>query len=146
MTVPAGPSQTASTGISGFGTAIGYVDSTGGTVTWFANVQDVAGPDGKVSDNEKTHMQSPDGYREFVPGLIDAGEVTFTIQYQKAQETAVLALLRLSKTFWLRFPDGSGLSFPGYINGFGNKNPMDAVITQDMKVKVAGKPTFEAAA
>jgi hypothetical protein len=145
MANPAGPSQVASTGISGFGTAVGYQDSTGGTVTWFANLQNVGGPDAKDKDVDLTHMFSPEGWEEQVPGLINGGNVSITIQYEKTQEAAVLALLRVKKTFWILYPDGAGLSFPGYINGFGQKSEKDSAITQDITIKVAGKPTFSAA-
>lgn len=120
-----------------------------------AEVQNVDGPGITRDSVEITHLNSDGGWREFMPGLKDGGELSFTLQFEPKEVTHGMVnglLKQLSdsdiRVFKLVFPDGINEAsstvwdFPGFITNFSAAIPMDDKITADVTIKVAGKPTL----
>lgn len=85
---------------SGFGTLLKIGDGGGTEVfTTIAEIKQIQGPKEKADTYDATNMNSPStgtsGFREFVPGLIDAGEIVITGNY-----TSVASQDALRTTFW----------------------------------------------
>lgn len=131
------------------GNAVDY--QTSSTWTSFAKVLEIKPPGLKSDDIETTHLESPDEMKDFEPGLGDAGESTFKLQWDAAQNATVMNLFRTKRGFRvvyadLPYPSGSKLRFNGWINGIeGETIQKDNVVEATVTVRVVGKPDFQAA-
>ena len=122
-------------------------------VTWtpIAKVLELKIPALKSDDIETTHLESPDEFREFEPGLADADTSTMKIQWDAAQNATLMSMFRVKKGFRityadLPYPSGSKLRFNGWINGIeGETIQKDNVVEATITVRVVGKPDFQAA-
>ncbi|MBZ5566570.1 MAG: hypothetical protein LAN64_01835 [Acidobacteriia bacterium] len=108
----------------------------------------------KADTVDVTNMQSPDGFREFISGLRDAGEVSCTVNFvvDDAVASQVEGLFNSGERRNWKIvvpPAASEISSPGYwsfkaiVNAYG-----DATLTPDkgisvtFKLKISGKYTF----
>lgn len=71
---------------------------------------------------DSTTLDSSGGYREFIQGFKDSGEVTLT-GYLDASLTAQATMRTLYGTgangyFWVTFPDQTTVAFTGYVKGY----------------------------
>lgn len=123
-------------------TSIGYGSSLKLEAVVVAEVYEINGPSIEGSDVEATHMDSPSGYREYIPGLLDPGAVDITLNYTKAQCAALIAVFRQKKNWTITYPDASTWTFTGYLNAFGPSDPVDDRMTIAVTIKLAGAPTF----
>jgi hypothetical protein len=139
-----------------FGSALLW-DPAGGTVyVAIGQVKDIAGPTIARGDIDVTDHDSSLGYREFLPGLVDGGNYTFTIGWD-SQNTAHLQGVGTGllgdleqdgctlSTFEHTLTQCAGtavLTFAGYVNAFAMNNPVEGEVTADVGVKISGKPTM----
>jgi hypothetical protein len=103
-----------------------------------------------------TDHDSASGYREFLPGLADGGDVTFSIGFDTANAvhkgTAGTGLLGSFESDGCTMPaweltlntcTGTGIwTFDGYPNSMGFSEPIEGENTADVGVKITGKPTL----
>ncbi|WP_455156018.1 phage tail tube protein [Sphingomonas zeae] len=135
-------------------TDIGFLTVFGKVVanvfTAFAEVTDLNLPELSRDSKEFTHFGSPDGYREFKPGLSDAGEASLTYNLIPGlADDAVIAAHLASKAVeaWrVQFPNGAKLDFNGFATKHGRATPMEDKMTGSATFKVSGKPTLTPAA
>lgn len=127
--------------LHGYGTTLS--GSVSGTI---AEIRSIGLPDQKVDDIDVTTMASPDKYKQFIAGLIDAGVITMQLLYTKAVYLQVQNALGTSQTWTITLPDGSTFVGNGYINAQGGESPHDEKISQTVGLKLSGKPVFTAAA
>lgn len=119
--------------------------------TTIAEVTDITGP-GLVQDPlDVTSHESPGAFREFVGGLLDGGEVTFTINYvptaaTQDASTGLIAdmIARIVRNFQLVFPDvgATTWSFAALITAFEPAEPVDDRLSAEVTLKVTGQPTL----
>jgi predicted secreted protein len=77
-----------SNAVFGQGTLVKRGDGAGSEVfTTIAEVGTITGPSQRSEFIDVTSQDSVSGYREFVSGLIDPGEITFTANYIPANAT-----------------------------------------------------------
>lgn len=137
----------ASSGISGFGVTLSISDTSGGSYTAVGEILGVTGPGISMDPVELTHASSDNGFRERVSGLADAGEITFDINFVKAQMTTLYGYIRTTKWWKVTLPDsGSTWVCAGQITGIENEAPIDDRVTASITVQLTGKPTFTAGA
>ena len=139
-------------GISAFGTLLKIGD--GGdpeTFTAIAEVSSISGPGLSLDTIDVTHHSSTAGWREFVGGLLDAGEVSFDINYLPTDAThdASTGLIkdmtdRTVRNFQLVFPDASNTtwSFSALVTGFEPSEPVDDKLAASVTLKLTGQPTL----
>jgi predicted secreted protein len=119
--------------------------------TTIAEVTDITGP-GLVQDPlDVTSHESPGAFREFVGGLLDGGEVTFTINYVPTAathdaSTGLIAdmIARIIRNYQLVFPDvgATTWSFSALIAAFEPAEPVDDRLSAEVTLKVTGQPTL----
>lgn len=132
----------------GFGTAVGYGDTQGGSFTDVSELVDVKLPKIEVNDVDLTHHGITDFFRDFTPGLGNAGEIVMKLLFDKAQQDALYGLIRTTKWWRINFPLAEGEITPscwkcqGYIKGVENMNPLDDKMEADFTVKLRGKPAW----
>lgn len=115
--------------------------------TAIANLVDIPNPGGpEAEDIDISHMLSPEQYEEFAAGWANSGEAALTIQYEKTQAAALIALFRTRKTWRVTFLDNSVWCFQGYIKAYGKETPRKEYIRQTITLKLSGKPQYNAAA
>ena len=129
----------ASEGISGFGTTLaGLAAGTLGHITSLS----VGGL--TAADLNRTTMDSPSGWEEFIAGLKNAGELTVDLLYETDNHDVVQGALGTSDTWTITLPEASTFVCAGYVNNLGLEIPMDDLISQSLTIKLSGLPAFTA--
>lgn len=141
------------TSISAFGSLLKIGDGGNGAevFTTIAQVNSLSGPGLTMDPIDVTHHGSTAGWRQFVGGLFDAGEVTFEINYDPVAAThdASTGLLsdmegRTVRNFQLVFPDAGATTwgFAALVTAFEPGMPIDDKLSASVTVKVSGQPTL----
>lgn len=128
----------------GYGSRLAY-SLSGSSYTDVAQVEDITGPSIKVDSVEVTNQDSASAAKEFISGLIDAGELTFSIVYLKTIVTAVYALIRTTYYWKVTLTDSSTWVCQGFLTAIEPGVPVGDKIGVNFTVKFTGKPTFTAA-
>lgn len=102
----------------------------------------IDGPQIQVGDVDVTHLQSPNQFREFLPGLGDGGVLNMEANYTKAQMNTLYGFLRVTKPWRILFSDGSKWDLNGYINAISTTAPLEDESAMPFSIKVTGKPVF----
>ncbi len=135
-------------------TDIGFLTVFGKMVanvfTPLAEVTELNLPELTRDSKEFTHFGSPDGYREFKPGLSDPGEVSFTYNLIPGlADDAVISAHLATKAVepWrIQFPNGAKLDINAFATKHGRATPMEDKMTGSATMKVSGKPVLTPAA
>ncbi len=137
--------------LSGFGTLLKIGD--GGSpenFTTIAEVQDIGGPAFSLDAVEITHHGSG-GWREYIAGLLDAGEISFDLNFEPTETTHgyTAGLLKdmtdkTTRNFQLVFPDAGNTTweFAALITGFEVNEPVGDKISASITLKITGQPTL----
>ena len=138
--------------ISAFGTLLKIGD--GGdpeSFTTIAEVKDISGPSLSLATEEITNHSSPGGWREFIGTLLDAGEVTFDINFIPTHSThnASTGLIadmvnKVKRNFQLVFPDAGNTTwnFTALITGFELSEPVEGTLSASVTLRITGQPTL----
>lgn len=114
-------------------TAIGGLTSIGG-IEISADTVDV------------TALDSEGGYREFLAGFKDAGDVSLEgyLDDEDAGQAASYTALESGEVqkCEIAFPNGSKWTFDGIVTGFSTSAALEDAVSFSATVKVSGKPTF----
>ncbi len=108
--------------------------------TAIANVVDVSDPKAQIAHVETTNYSSTD--KEFIPGMLDNGQLTLKLNYAEPSYSAIIALLKVTSMFQITKADGSTLAFAGFIDSMSGTNPIDNRLEQDVSIKVTGTVTY----
>lgn len=139
--------------------------------TAMGEVHDFSGPELERSMAEVTHLNSDDGFREFVPGWIDPGSIEFTCNYVPGNAAQITFLAtttgtaitnvttsfpmqyNAAPTYWsITFSDGAATSsfsnivFGGHWQGWSWSIPFDDRVTARGRIKLTGMHTLTTAA
>lgn len=140
-------------GISAFGTLLKIGDGGSPTesFTIIAEVTNIGGPSLSLDQIEITHHSSTGGWKEFIGGLLDGGEVSFDINYDPVGAThdATTGLIadivaRTKRNFQLVFPDTGNTtwSFTALVTKFEPSEPVGDKLAASVTLKVSGQPTL----
>lgn len=131
----------------GYGSHFDILTSTGPDVwTKIGEQMNIKPPAVKADTHDATHSASPGGYREFIPGLVDGGEVSFDVNYVPGDATIVTAMTYLRSVITARvvLPNGYIWNFSGILTEFAPDAPLDGKMVMSVSVKVSGVPTLDA--
>lgn len=140
------------TNYDAFGTTLRLGGTTASTGTAIAQVTNISGPGLSADTIDVTSHDSTTGYRQFLQGLKDGGEVTLDINYdptgathkntsggllyefeQGTQNNYALVFSDSSTTVWV---------LPAIVTGFEPSAPMDNKLSASVTLKISGKPTL----
>lgn len=120
--------------------------------TAIGNLINVGGPELTRDGLDISTMDSPNKFREFLPGMLDAGEITMEVNYDgTASGTADVLATKLTAsnlTVTVRFGDHTTPSSEsnwkslGAITNLGNAIPFDDKVTQSITIKLSGVATY----
>lgn len=127
-------------------TAIGYTTTLKLGAATLATVVSIDGPKLEVDSIDTTHLSSTAAYRTFIAGMIDPGEVSCEIQYDKTQQATLLSNLaaRAASTWTITSPDSSTWVFSGFIKNLENNYTIDDVMMSNITLQISGQSVFTA--
>jgi predicted secreted protein len=143
-----------SNAIPAFGTKLKRGDGgTPETFTDVAEVTDLSGPEMSAEEADvTTHATgSASPWREIIPTLLDAGEVSLSLSFLPgtAGHKALLSdfLNRVKRNWQIVFPDAGATtwSFSAYVMNISPAEPIDDALTAEMTLRVTGAPTIPTA-
>lgn len=131
---------------------IGYggsveVQTPGSPEDWFelGEVTNITPPSESVDVIDATHMASPNRYREFIQGLIDAGEASIDLQWVPGATTDdyVFAWRQSGETRNMRITTNNNTTytFPSFVTGWQPQVPLADKMTATLTAKAAGAIT-----
>jgi predicted secreted protein len=130
--------------ISGKGTILKYAAGT--TV---GELSSITGPSIAAETIDVTSHESADGFREFIGGLRDGGEISIEGNFiqDDAGQLALLASLNSGavESFVILFTDSAQFAMSGIVTAFEVGAPMDDKISFSATIKISGKPVFTGA-
>ncbi len=140
----------ASQGVIGYGTLVKRGDGGSPEVfTTIAEVIEVGTPEQETSDIEFTHMESPNSFKEYKPGLKEPGEVSMkcnavlTNSTQNATTGIIADQLNGTTRNWkIVFPDLTTCSFSGYVKKVKVEPPINDRETLSFTIKISGPATW----
>lgn len=112
-----------------------------------SEVRNITGPQRQAATIEVTNMDSPDQYREYITSFLDAGAVTFDMNFTNvATQQSVISDLesRVKRNFELIFTTAAGdvtYSFAGFVTKFDNNFQMAQQILANVEIKITGPVT-----
>lgn len=117
-----------------------------------AEVKSIDGPQLAAEAVEATHLKSKNGFREYVGGIKDGGEITLTINFIMSNAThgagaGILAdwnadAVMPTVTWDLVWPNGSVWTFPAIQTGWSSGAEVDGILEAEITLQVAGAPTI----
>lgn len=139
----------------GYGTVLERLTNATSPQVWqrIAERINLSGPSMSRDTPDVTHMDSPGGWREFIPGLKDGGEIQIegNLVPEDPSQNADTGLLNEFESdvrgHWrLVFPlSGSPpvvWEFDAIMSGFETDIPVDDKMTFTATLKISGKPTL----
>ncbi len=137
--------MTATQAFIGYGSVVEMADPAAPTIfTYLSESKSITLPSDATDQVDATHMQSPNRTKEFIPGIVDAGEFSFESNYVPGSATDVALEAAKGKTRIVRvtFPNGRQLIFNAFVLNYDKTLPMDDVATATVTFKVSGAPTL----
>ncbi|MGI5347045.1 phage tail tube protein [Streptomyces sp. CA-250714] len=134
-------------GIDAFGIALQRSDMapTTPTFTAIANVTNIEGPEIERDTYDVTSHDGVDGWRDFIGGLKDGGEVTLEVNYDPRVHDDLIADFEDTdpRDYKIVFPKSLGSwQIKALLTGFSSEAPVDGKLAAELKLKVSGKPTI----
>ena len=128
----------ASAGIHGHGATLSIA------ATAVGNIISISGPEITRDSLDISTMDSPTKHMEFIPGMIDSGEITAELNFDGTTVAALLKNQTTSSTgaIVITIPDGDGTTNKstytgtGFITALGHAIPFDDKVTQTVGIKL----------
>jgi predicted secreted protein len=140
-----------SDGFHGHGAVLTVNDAT--NTTTVGNIISIGGPSQARDPIDISTVDSASKFREFVPGMLDAGEVTMEINYDGTAAGTADKLNTLktatAMTWTVTIDDAattaqtnSSWACAGFVTALGHAIPFDDKVTQSVTIKCTGLPTY----
>jgi len=145
-----------STGIHGYGAVLG-IGTAVSSVTTVTNISSISGPNQSRDSIDISTLASGTITKEFVPGMVDPGEMTLELNYNET-ETPVLTGTTIGINnhypiyYSIQFPDATASTasskFSGscFITALGHALDNGSKISQSVTLKLNGPATYSTSA
>ena len=117
--------------------------------TIIANLTSIDGIGVSADTIESTNLSTEGGYRTFVNGLKDAGEVSISGHFEHADHSALFDDFEDSSldAYTIEFPDtgvttGTQWTFSAVVTAFSTSVELEDLIGFEATLKVSGRPTL----
>ncbi|MDX9804005.1 MAG: phage tail tube protein [Dehalococcoidales bacterium] len=111
-----------------------------------AEINSISGPNLTRDTIDVTSLNSIGGYREFIPGFRDGGEVTLSCNWVRDEWDDWLADFQSDtiQSYNITLSDTAGtvINFSAYCVGLGVEVPMDDKVTNEVTLKISGAVTL----
>ncbi|HEY2361204.1 MAG TPA: phage tail tube protein [Candidatus Angelobacter sp.] len=132
----------------GYGSSLnrGNGDGPPETFTAIPELTDLKGPGIKIDIKDVSNMQSPQFFKEKIAGLIDAGQITASMNWipGNAQQKALLAdaFARVTRNFQYLVPGGLKWSFAAIVSAFDPGTPVGDNCVASVTLDITGPTTL----
>lgn len=99
-----------------------------------------------------TNLTSPDNCKEFVPGMLEAGDLSVDFHFPATAVTVAATMNEALEANYLKgcvitFPNGGSVTFDAFVTEFAINQVQvgDNAVTGKLTLKVSGKPAYVAA-
>ena len=118
----------------------------GTTYTQIAEATSITWPGYKRDAIEVTYMDSASQFREFIPGLMDAGEITVEMNWIPSATDPVLAALTASTIgqFKLQYNNTINIVFKAIVTSYQMESPLGEKLSATATFKISGVPVWAA--
>jgi predicted secreted protein len=120
-------------------------DSSDGFAT-LAGFTEISPPQYTRETQDITDTGDTNGYRRFISGMRDAGEVSLSLNYVPGGDTEDQLLADLESdtahNYRLLFANGVTCDFSAFVTAVQPTGPMESKMTASVSVKITGKPTW----
>jgi len=112
-----------------------------------AEVVSIKPPQLKLDTPDVTTMEASNGFREFIGGLRDGGEVSLTLKFYPG-DTGQYGLLSdlegaVKQSFVIALPNSVATwSFNAFVTAYNPDIPLDDAVGLEVTLKITGKPTL----
>lgn len=120
----------------------------GGSLTYatVGEVTNITSPGITREAIDATHLLSPDDFREFIAGLLDADPATLGFNYvPSAADVLYTAALAKKGDFQITYPNGVKFQFSGIVTAWKPGDGSTTTMVGEMTIKPSGKPNLVAA-
>jgi hypothetical protein len=146
-----------STGIHGYGAVLklGTVGANYASSTTIGNVSSISGPNQSRDAIDITTLASTSITKEFIPGMVDPGEITMEVNYNETDAALLVGTTvginnHYPIAFHLAFPDAtfttatavSSFIGSGFITALGHALDTGSKISQSVTLKLTGPLTY----
>lgn len=136
----------ASNAFSGVGTKFKRSDmASSPTFSDIAEVNSIDGPNMSRDTIDVTSLDSTGGYREFIGGFRDGGEVTLEMNFTLTGYAQMKADFESSSrvNYQIVLPDSGATTFDfsALVTSLGTAIPMDDKVTSSVTIKISGQVT-----
>lgn len=130
--------------VIGYGTSFSIYN--GSTYTAVSEVTNITWPGYTRDAVDATNMASPNEFREFIPGLMDAGEVTIEINFIPSASDVIITALTAATAGQFKIAAASGVNivFSAIVTAYSPQAPLDDKMSASATFKITGKPTWAA--
>ena len=132
-----------SDGIHGHGAILSF------DATAVGNIISISGPNQSRDSIDISTMDSTAKFGEFIPGMLDSGEITVELNYDGTALGTANTLqtwkTNTAATVLITLYNGTAtatLSCSGFITSLGHAIPFDDKVTQSLGIKLTGSPTY----
>lgn len=138
-----------SDGMRGYETILQY--EVGSAYITLGCLRTLSGPAFAADDVDVSSACSSNAFKEYVRGMVDPGEVGFTLLftaggYDDAYDLYDESIFGPEGTNWrIQFYDGSLVDFVGYIKSLSIDSDYLGEVTASGSIKVTGKPSWSPA-
>lgn len=129
--------------------AIGYGSSfgiyNGSTYDDVAEITSITWPGYSRDAIDATNMDSPDTFREYIAGLMDAGEATIEMNFVPSSSDVIIAAMVAGVgQFKITAASGVNIVFSAIVTGYEPQAPVDDKMSASATFKVTRKPVLAA--
>jgi len=136
--------------LKGFGTLLQVEDSPGaGTYTTIGGVRDISGPTFEAEEIDVTDHDSANGFREYLQGLKDAGELTAEINFEpdvtlhdQLFDDLVAGTTREYRIRLAQMGTPYNLTFDAFVKSMPNNFPVGQQVTANLTLRITGAPVW----
>lgn len=125
----------------GYGTLFEMSDPANPTVwTYIPEIFDVTPPAVNIAQSDATSNQSPNRSREFIPGLIEQQEMSFSMNYIPGgpADAAILASVGKKRNCRITYPNGVSVLFVGSLSTYEPDSPTEERQTASVSFTLSG--------
>jgi predicted secreted protein len=133
----------ASNAFLGVGTVFSRSETETGTYTALAEVLNIDGPTMTRDTPEVTNLDSEGGYKEFIAGFRDAGNITLPMNFTHVTYEAMLDDFEDDSAKWYRIDmpntQKTRLQFQGLVTSCPVSIQTASQVTSNVSIKISGK-------
>jgi len=111
--------------------------------TAIGQILSISGPNQTRDAIDISNMGSTSKWKEYIPGMLDAGECTLDVVYDGTSVASSLSslLTATANTITITFPDSGTWAASGFITSLGHSIPYEDKVTQSVGIKFTGAST-----